>query len=477
MISIKKYNTLSKQAKASLWFLICGFLQKAVAALTTPIFTRIMTTDEYGQYNVYNSWFMILNIVFSLNICGGIFMQGYVKFNNDKKFTSSLLGLTTFLVVLWSLIYVISHEYINTILELNSIKMTILFLTIILHAAFNFWAVEQRVEFSYNKLVSITILVSILSPLVGIILMHYIKDKVLARLFGTLIAELVFYIPLYVSILINGKCIFDIRIWKYGFKLGLPLMPHYLSQIVLNNSDRIMIKKLVDDSSAGIYSLAYSLSLLMTLFSSSLLQTLEPWIYLKIKEDRKDEIGAVAYLSMIIVGILNIILILFAPEILLIFAPNSYSDAVWVIPPVSMSVFFMFIYSFFATFEFYYEKTNYIAIGTTIGAVLNIILNLIFINIFGYIAAAYTTLFCYIIYATMHYWIMKKLTYNVDKKRVYDGRIILLISIVFVIIGFIIELLYSTILLRIAFCILIFLFMFLMRNRIIITLETLFKKT
>lgn len=45
-----KYRSIPVQVKASLWFLICAFLQKGISFITTPIFTRLLSTSEYGQY-------------------------------------------------------------------------------------------------------------------------------------------------------------------------------------------------------------------------------------------------------------------------------------------------------------------------------------------------------------------------------------------------------------------------------------------
>ena len=62
---ITKYRQMQLPAKAAIWFLICSFLQKGISVITTPIFTRLLTTAEYGQYNVFNSWFSIVNIFVS----------------------------------------------------------------------------------------------------------------------------------------------------------------------------------------------------------------------------------------------------------------------------------------------------------------------------------------------------------------------------------------------------------------------------
>lgn len=57
--SIKeKYSALSFPVKASLWYTVCNVINKAIALLATPIFTRIMTEEEYGTFAVFQSWYL-----------------------------------------------------------------------------------------------------------------------------------------------------------------------------------------------------------------------------------------------------------------------------------------------------------------------------------------------------------------------------------------------------------------------------------
>ena len=111
MSLLKKYRSLPVQAKASIWFLICAFLQKGISVLTTPIFTRLLTAAEYGQFNVFNSWLSILQIFISLNLSFGVYAQGLVKFSEDRYvFSSSMQGLSSILSVFWTIIYILFHN-------------------------------------------------------------------------------------------------------------------------------------------------------------------------------------------------------------------------------------------------------------------------------------------------------------------------------------------------------------------------------
>ena len=77
---LEKYKNLPMQVKASFWFLICAFLEKGISIITTPIYTRLFNTAEYGEYSVFTSWLGIMTIFVSLNLFSGVFSQGLVKF-------------------------------------------------------------------------------------------------------------------------------------------------------------------------------------------------------------------------------------------------------------------------------------------------------------------------------------------------------------------------------------------------------------
>lgn len=466
---LNKYKDLPVQMKASLWFLLCAFLQKGVSFFTTPIFTRLLTTEEYGQYSVFNSWYSIVAVFVSLNLSYGVYAQGLVKFEDERnQFISSLQGLTVTLVFVWIIIYLIFHDFWNALFSLTTVQMLAMIAMIWTTAVFNFWSMEQRTELKYRALVSVTILVSLAKPLLGIFLVIHCENKVTARILGLVLVELIVYVGMFFIQIFRGKKFFFEKFWKYALTFNLPLIPHYLSSSVLNSADRIMIRDIVDSGAAGIYNLAYNVSQIMTMFNMALMQTIEPWLLKKIKMRRLDDISGVAYPALIIIAILNITLIALAPEVVAIFAPEEYCDAIWVIPPVTISVYFMFSYNFFSVFEFYYEKTNFIAIATIAGAVLNVILNYFCIRRWGYLAAGYTTVICYIVYAVMHYCFMYKICQEKFKgKHVYSVKILMLITGVFLLlcIGFMI--LYQSIVLRYSFIVVILIVLIIEKKKII----------
>lgn len=419
--------------KASFWFLIATFLQKGLAAITTPIFSRIMSTADYGKFGVFQSWHGIIAIIIGLSLPAGVHVQGLIKFNQERKvFSSSLQGLSVTMIAAWFLVYILFHSFWNSLFELTTIQMICMFVIIWSTAAFSFWANEQRVTYSYKPLVAITVTAAVFSSVLEIVLVTYFNDKATARIIGCALANLLCYGWCFFRQQKKGRVFYSKSFWTYALGFNLPLIPHYLSQVVLNSADRIMIERMVGDSEAGIYTLAYSLAVLGTMFTAALLQTLNPWIYQKIKDRDVAGIAPVAYATMILVALINLLLILLAPEILRIFAPAPYYDAVWIIPPVAMSGFFMYCYDLFAKFAFYYEKTKAIMVSSILSAALNIVLNTIFIGRVGYLAAGYTTLACYLVYAAAHYLLMRRMCrVYCNSVYPYNTKLILMIAALF----------------------------------------------
>ncbi|WP_026524026.1 lipopolysaccharide biosynthesis protein [Butyrivibrio sp. MB2005] len=465
---INKYKSIPIQAKASFWFLICSFLQKGISMITTPIFTRLLSTSEYGQFNVFNSWMGIVTIIISLNLCGGVYLQGLVKFEKQRlEFSSAIEGLTLVLCCIWTFIYVIFKNFFNSLFSLTTAQMYLMIILIWTSSILGFWSAEQRTMYKYKLLVTVTFLTSVLKPFISIVLIKFMDDHVTARILGIALVQMFMHTWMFFYQMFRGKLFFSSNIWGYVLRFNIPLLPHYLSQTVLNSADRIMIQNLVNPSSAGIYSLAYSLAQIMIIFNNSLVSTLDPWIYRKIRDRKIEDIGPISYVTLIFVGGVNIFLIAFAPEAVKVFAPPEYYDAVWCLPPIAMSVYFLFTYDLFAKFEFYFEKTKLIAASTVGGALLNIISNYIFIRLFGYYAAAFTTLGCYILYSLLHFCAMESVCKTeLDGVYPYSKRKLIEITTIFLLIGTLYMLTYFNNILRYLFSVLLIILVLLYRKRI-----------
>lgn len=447
---LSKYKSMSVQTRSALWFVFCSFLQKGISFVTVPIFTRLMTTDEYGTFTLYLSWLQIFTVITSLYLNNGVFDNGMSKFADDRdRYTSSMQGLTVCLTTAVFAVVLLFIKQFEKWLGMSAMLIILMFAEMYVTPALAFWTGRKRFEYRYTAVVAVTIAKSILNPVLGIAAVKLAQDAVAARVISVVVVEMIFCGTVMVLQFWKGKCFYHEQYWKYGITLAVPMLPHYLSSVVLNQGDRVMIERMVGKTELALYGVAYNIGMLAKLFVSAITSSITPWVYGKLRKGDVPPIRKRFTALMILVAFISIGLMLISPEVVLIFGSTAYADAVYIIPPVAASVFFVFLYGIVSYPEFYYEKTWFLMVASIASAVLNVVLNFFFIQIFGYVAAAYTTLICYIVYSIGHQIISSRiLKEQTGEKSIIELLPTVIISLVLIVACWLVQYLFDYMLIR-----------------------------
>lgn len=434
---LKKYNEMPKPVKASLWFIICNVLQKGIAFITTPFFTRMMSTSQYGQVTLYYSWLEIFTIFATLNLFYGVYNNALTSNYEDRdRVTSSMLGLCSTITVFVFFVYIVFRSLINRWTGMSTLLTTLLFVEILFIPAFRFWATLQRFEYKYRSLVILSLIISVSSPLLGVPAVLLSSEKGIARIVSGVTVQIIISGIIYLLILNRGRQFFSKKYWKYALSFNLPLIPHYLSATVLNQSDRVMIDTMCGRDKAGIYGLAYTIGALVIIINQAVMASYTPYTYQHLKVGEYKSLRKNTTYLLFMVMIITLCLVFAAPEIMLVLGGDAYKEGAWIIAPIAASTFFRFLYSLYANIEFYYEENMFIMIASAITALLNIVLNYFGIRMFGYLAAGYTTLICFVIYAFSHWVFSKKvLKKHTQIRELYNDKSVLLLSLAAILIS------------------------------------------
>ena len=165
-----KYNLIPLSVKASVWFVLCGFLKDIIDILATPVFTRILTAEQYGIYNVYNSWFQIFKIVFTLYLFSDVFNVGLVKFEEEQdRFISATLGFITTVTGAFLILYLIQHYFWEQLLDLPECMILLLYIQVLSYVPYHCWIRRERFSYRYRNVVIVSSLYVFLQPALGIL--------------------------------------------------------------------------------------------------------------------------------------------------------------------------------------------------------------------------------------------------------------------------------------------------------------------
>ena len=453
----EKWSKIPLTVKVSTSYAVCSILQNCLSFITLPLFTRLLTTEQYGQATIYGSWSGILMICITLNLAYGSFSTAMIKYENRRdEYIAAIQGICLLLTGIFFLVYFLFRGLWNRLFELPTFLVCILVIEILCTNATNIWMGRNRFEFKYKKVVLLSLSMSILSPILSYILVMSTTEKGYARIIGNAFVNILIGFVIFIISIKKGKKLYNKEFWKYALGFNVPLLSYYISQAIFNQSDRIMISHMTGTDNAAIYGVAYNLAMVLTFVLNAINGSYVPWVYGKIKNGNGEENKQISIVLVLLMSLMILCVIWYAPEIITIMAGKQYAAAIYVVAPVSMSLLLLFYSQLFINVEFYYEEKKMLVYASIGAAVLNIVLNYILIPVFGFVAAGYTTLVSYIVFALSNYYAMKMVLKNRNlPDNLYDYRKLLLLFLSFVFVGFLGVALYSWFVLRVIITILI----------------------
>ena len=192
---------------------------------------------------------------------------------------------------------------------------------------------------------------------------------------------------------------FKNKIVKSLLRFGLPFLPAGLSTIAMESLDRYLLSVLTNADTVGIYSVGYKLGIFMLLITTAFQYAWQPF-FLKSGNhpESKDLFATIFNYFMVVTTFAWLLITLFLPEIInfkigkfWLIGPE-FHEAKTIVPIILMAYLFQGAYLNFLPGIYFKEKTHYIPLITGVGALVNLVINLILIPVYGMFGAAFATL-------------------------------------------------------------------------------------
>ncbi|WP_288604157.1 oligosaccharide flippase family protein [uncultured Phocaeicola sp.] len=415
--------------KAGTFYFIGNIFNKGISFLTVPVFTRILSTADYGIVTTYNSWIGILSMIVGFALHMSVRMAAVDYKDKLDDFMSSIILFVT--LTSFGITALVAGSIKLLHIDANIVLVVICMLQAYASATIEDYSNYLMMKYEYKARTALMVLPNLISVVLSVYMIKYVleSDLYMGRIIPTAVVTIFFGLVTVCITLKKGKIRINKEYIKYAMAISAPLILHGIALNILSQSDRIMITSLAGAAQTGIYSLIYNFSMIATVITTTLEGIWVPWFINKLKLNSRDEINVVAkdYINLMTYAMVALILI--APEVVKILANESYWEGISIIPPVVLANYVIFAYSLYVNIEHYYKKTPYITVNTIIAAASNIVLNYIFIPKYGYIAAAYTTLASYLISFVLHSRYARKLEPNLYPLRQFMEPIIHLLTV------------------------------------------------
>lgn len=392
-------------------FTISRVSSKLVMFILMPLYTGILTTSEYGFIDLIVTSIDILIPILTLGIAEST-LRFAIDNNSDKKqvLNISLLMLLIGMIIT-SVLYTIIPK--NSMINTYALLIFMVIFTSILHIILSqFIRGIERV-----KLYAIDgILCSFLLAISNIVCLVYLKLGIEGYLLSIVISQLISGLFL----IIVGKIYryieprkIDLKLMKNMIRYSLPLVPNALSWWIINTSSRYIITFFCGIGATGLYSAAYKLPAILNTFIDIFMKA---WRISAIKEAENTTIfySNIFKCYFIFTSITTSLILIVIRLIARILYSNEFYNAWIYVPFLLLSAFFMGLSSYFGVIYNVKYKTKAVLLTTALGAIINLILTVIFVRSIGVLGATLGAMI-----ANLIVWIYRV----IDTKKYIDIKI------------------------------------------------------
>lgn len=419
--------------KHSFIYSISNLATKASGVILLPLYSSFFSVSEFGILGILEITISILTEILNFGLGQSLVMlSNHHDYIDKRKSIFYTLSLISFLIiVLFIALGEISITFISRFFQNQDtfyfyLKLSVYVIS--LRVVNNFFSNKLRADeksgwFTSSNLFKLGLTLGFIAYFVA-----FRKVGIVGVLYSYVISEAVLLVILIPVMIKQMYLHFEKEIISVAIKFGFPLIFMSIAMLILNVSDRYILKYFTNYKEVGLYDLGYRISGVVNMFIIvPFNMALMPIAYQMYKQegDKRYFSKLMTYLTILLVWI-SLALSLFSKEIIKIFALNSdYWAAANVIPVILFSYIFFGMRIIAILGMLLTTKTKSLAIVTIAASLLNIVLNIIFIPKWGMMAAAYSTLISFIFL----YWLTYILSQKYYRIPYENGKTIITILI------------------------------------------------
>lgn len=375
-----------------------------VGLVSIPIFTRLFTPGDYGNYVLVMATVSVMAAMvgwLSMSIIR--FYTVYEMEGHLQEFYSTVIRWLIISVLTIALIFVGVIILIKNVLENQLYRLMLVgTLVFIFTACFQVLAHFLRAKRKVGLYSGFFVWKSMAGLGIGIALVLVFGMNVEGLLWGTIFGVLLAFPFLWKPTIgtQSAKGGTSSVLTKEMVKYSIPLVIGNLAALILSLSDRYILEFFRGAHEVGIYSASYFISeksifLIASLFSLSSFP-ISVIVWEKEGEQKsQDFISSVTryYLLLCVPAVVGLSIL--SRPIIEVFTGVGYQEGFRIMPFVALGGLLFGIEQRYHFGFVFYKKTHFIMTTIVLAGLINVVLNLLFVPRYGYMAASVTTLIGY----------------------------------------------------------------------------------
>ncbi len=403
---------MKRQNRIAFFNILSVVLLNGISIITGPLFSRMLGTSGYGVLKIYNIWASVVAILFTLQTQGTL-VNARVEYQEEEQngYQSSVLFLSILVFALCSAVIGVFIQPVSRLLRLEPLLIFLMLLQAFGTYCVNFLNTKYTYEFRAGRNMIMSLAVTLVNLVLSVVLILQLPQEI--KYYGRVAAIAATYslvgIPACILILLRGKTFFRREYWKFCIVLAIPAVFHNLSDLILGQSDQVMLQQMMGNSAVGCYGYAWQFANILFIIFGALNRTWCPFFFEEMKEGKQEAMMDKTRNFLELFTILACGFILLTPEVYHVYAREDYWSSTGIIPLFVASYYLNFLCTFPVNYEYYYKQTKVVAAVTIFSSLLNVALNYILIRSIGMTGAALATAISHGVQLCLHHFYCRKL--------------------------------------------------------------------
>lgn len=387
----------------SFWFGVIPKISTVLNIILLPIITPYLTPEDYGVWGLISSYVAIALSVYTLGLHMHLTNSFYEYRFNFPKLWGRLLYILLISALVFSIFIIIFtlpliKDFIFPVRVLIALfcAFPVLFNTNLLIAN-QLYTLRSKPK----PLVLRNLFSTILGIIVLFISVYIFNLGYLGFIFGAattaIISFIIFIKPLWIKEKLYPRVERNTIRLKSNLKKSFPVIPHALGFVLISSSSRIILENYdVSLKEIGLFSNGYMIGDYITILTTALVTSIVPLMQKFYRNEKFNLYRRYYYLSQGVALFAVILFSIWMPEIYdLLIRNENLKPAYLIAQKICFANVVLPFYFFISTSAFIEKKTKNLLWLVFLPGLLNITLCYIFIPIFGYEAAVYTTIIAY----------------------------------------------------------------------------------
>lgn len=389
-----------------------GMLNRIISFLLLPLFTHLLTDEDFGTAGMLQILSTFLVMAFSAGVTGSL-SSCYYKADSPGAKHRAVASALVLLVVSCALMLAVAlplAPWLAGVLldgrDGGAVLVSISLVTTALMIVVQPLVLSIQFEQKSKLFVSLSAVSTLITALCNIIAVAWLRLGLYGWITSQLIGQTIGLALYLAPFLRGGRPRVDGAVLRRLLVLGVPMMPCFAFMFIIQQGNRFTVEHFYGLGSLGVYNLAASLATVSSLAVTAFQVSWTPY-FMSFREkpgEAEAAFGRVTSYYFYFMGLVTVCFFAFAQPVVEVMTGPDFHGAWPAVGALALANVLLGAVNLLTPAQYFSEKLGHLTVMQGIAAAVSLIINAGLIGVAGPLAGGFALALCYLFLLALHHW-------------------------------------------------------------------------